>query len=141
MLKRFKNLLVTVLAFGLMTTPVMVPALVSADTPDISGNLCGGSSLSTSTSTNCTSGQATTAVQNILGTVINIFSLIVGIVAVIMIIVGGLKYITSGGDSCNISSAKNTIIFAIVGLVIVALAQVLVHFVLAKTTAAIPAGS
>jgi hypothetical protein len=55
-------------------------------------------------------------------------------VAVIMIIVGGLKYITSGGDSNNVSSAKSTIIYAIIGLVVVALAQFIVQFVLNKVT-------
>ena len=49
-----------------------------------------------------------------------------------MIIVGGLRYITSGGESSNISGAKTTIIYALVGLVIVALAQFIVHFVLNK---------
>ena len=59
---------------------------------------------------------------------------IVGVVAVIMIIVGGLKYITSGGDSGNISGAKNTILYAVIGLIFVALAQVIVRFVLARST-------
>jgi len=67
---------------------------------------------------------------------INIFSVIVGVVAVIMIIFGGFRYITSGGDSGNISSAKQTIIFAIVGLVVVALAQIIVRFVLSRATGA-----
>jgi len=75
-------------------------------------------------------GEGTERIQNIVKMVINIFSVIVGIVAVIMIIWGGFKYITSGGDSGNITSAKNTIIYAIIGLVIVALAQFFVQFVL-----------
>jgi hypothetical protein len=58
----------------------------------------------------------------------------VGIIAVLMIIIGGFKYITSGGESSNISGAKNTIIYAIIGLVIVALAQIIVHFVVNKVT-------
>lgn len=62
--------------------------------------------------------------------VVNIFSLIVGIVAVIMIIVGGFKYVTSNGDSSQITSAKNTIIYAIVGLLVVAVSQAIVRFVL-----------
>ena len=73
-------------------------------------------------------------VNNIIRLVINIFSLIVGVISVIMIIIGGLKYITSGGDSANVSGAKNTILYAIIGLVVVALAQVIVRFVLEKTT-------
>ena len=58
--------------------------------------------------------------------------MIVGVVAVIMIIIGGLKYITSSGDSNNVSSAKNTILYAIIGLVVVVLAQVIVRFVVTK---------
>lgn len=74
------------------------------------------------------------SLNNLITNIVNILSVIVGIVAVIMIILGGFKYITSGGDSGNITSAKNTIVYAIVGLIIVALAQVIVRFVLAKTT-------
>jgi hypothetical protein len=71
---------------------------------------------------------------NIITTVVNIISIIVGVVAVIMIIWGGLKYITSGGESGKITSAKNTIIYALIGLVVVALAQFIVRFVLSKAT-------
>lgn len=66
-------------------------------------------------------------------TAVNVLSLIVGIIAVIMIIYGGLRYITSGGDSGNVGNAKNTLLYAIIGLVIVALAQLIVHFVLNAT--------
>ncbi len=71
-------------------------------------------------------------VNDIIRLVINIFSLIVGVISVIMIIIGGLKYITSGGDSSNVSGAKNTILYAVIGLIVVALAQVIVRFVLQK---------
>ena len=69
-------------------------------------------------------------VNNLVGKIINIFSVVVGIVAVIMIIVGGFKFITSGGDSGKVTSARNTIVYAIIGLVVVALAQVIVKYVL-----------
>jgi hypothetical protein len=49
-----------------------------------------------------------------------------------MIIVGGLRYVTSGGSDASVTGAKNTILYAVIGLVIVALAQVLVHFVLSN---------
>jgi len=62
--------------------------------------------------------------------IINVLSLTVGIVAVIMIIVAGFKYITSGGDTNKVTSAKNALIYAIVGLIIVALAQFIVRVVL-----------
>ena len=71
-------------------------------------------------------------IASVLRSVISLFSLVVGFVSVIMIMVGGFKYVTSSGDSNSISSAKNTIIYALVGLAVVALAQFIVRFVLAK---------
>ncbi len=94
-----------------------------------------GSNLNADINGGCDPGDTSTGtqkIQDIVTLIVNIFSVIVGIVAVIMIIWGGFKYITSGGDSGNITSAKNTIIYAIIGLVIVALAQFLVQFVLDK---------
>lgn len=65
---------------------------------------------------------------------INIFSVIVGVAAVIMIMIGGFKYVTSNGDSNSVNSAKNTILYAIVGLIVVALAQTIVQFTLRRAT-------
>ena len=67
---------------------------------------------------------------SIVKVIINVLSLAVGIVAVIMIIVAGFKYITSGGDTSKVTSAKNALIYAIIGLIIVALAQFIVRVVL-----------
>lgn len=69
-------------------------------------------------------------VYDLVEDIINIFSIVVGVISVIMIIIGGLKYITSAGDSNNVTSAKNTILYAIIGLVVVAFAQIIVLFVL-----------
>lgn len=55
---------------------------------------------------------------------------IVGIVAVIMLIIGGIKYVVSGGDSKKVTDAKNTILYAIIGLVIAFLAFAIVNFVI-----------
>ena len=68
-----------------------------------------------------------------VATVINVLSAVVGVLAVIMIIVGGLRYITSAGNPEGAKTARNTILYAIIGLVIVALAQLIVHFVLNKS--------
>ncbi len=72
-------------------------------------------------------------VDSTLELVINGFSLVIGIAAVIMIMIGGLKYVMSSGDSNSINGAKNTILYAIIGLVVVALAQIVVKFVLGNT--------
>lgn len=83
----------------------------------------------------CPTGTAETKTFNtIITEIINLISVIVAVIAVIMIVIAGFRYITSGGSSDKISSAKSTLLYAIIGLIIVALAQVIVRFVLAKTT-------
>lgn len=134
MIRKYKNYIAVLLAAMALAVPVLVPVGVSAqgESPEIEGGLCGGVELQFADA-DCPAGESTTRLNSIIKTVINILSLVVGVVAVIMIIFGGLKYITSGGDSSNVSSAKNTIIYAIVGLVVVALAQFIVRFVLDKS--------
>lgn len=56
--------------------------------------------------------------------------LIVGLISVIMLVYGGLRYILSGGDSKKVTDAKNTILYAIIGLIISLLAYAIVKFVL-----------
>lgn len=55
---------------------------------------------------------------------------IVGILAVIMLIIGGIRYIVSGGDSKKVTDAKNTILYAIIGLIVCFLAFAIVNFVI-----------
>lgn len=73
-------------------------------------------------------------VDNILATIVSIMSIIVGAVAIIMIIISGLRYITAAGDSGKVTSAKNTLIYALIGVAVAALAQFLVHFVFTVST-------
>lgn len=118
-------------AAGFMLVPAV--AMAQGTPPSVNGGLCAGASGTVDPNAadcNVDQGAATETVQNIVTKVINIFSWVVGIVSVIMIIFGGFKYITSGGDAGGVTGAKNTILYAIVGLVIVALAQVIVKFVI-----------
>ncbi len=62
--------------------------------------------------------------------IINALLFIIGALAVIMIIVGGIRYVTSGGDSNAATSARNTIMYAVVGLLIAAIAYAIVNFVI-----------
>ena len=55
---------------------------------------------------------------------------IVGVVAVIMLIIGGIRYVISGGDSKKVTDAKNTVLYAIIGLVIAVFAYAIVNFVI-----------
>ena len=61
---------------------------------------------------------------------VNIMLLAIGILAVIMIIWGGIRYVLSGGDSGAVSSAKKTILYAVVGLIVAILAYAIVNFVI-----------
>ena len=61
--------------------------------------------------------------------VINVLLFIIGVVSVIMIIIGGIKYTLSNGDSSAITSAKNTIMYAVIGLVVALLAYAIINFV------------
>lgn len=60
----------------------------------------------------------------------NVVLYIVGVIAVIMLIIGGIKYVVSGGDAKKVTDAKNTVLYAIIGLVIAFLAFAIVNFVI-----------
>jgi hypothetical protein len=103
----------------------------------INNGLCAGSNLQiTDNPGQCriAGSDATTKINRIVHTIVNLLSALVGIVAVIMIIIGGFRYITSGGNDTSVTAAKNTILYAIIGLVVVALAQIIVRFTLSKLT-------
>lgn len=73
-------------------------------------------------------------VNTLVQTGIGILSFIIGIISVIMIIVGGIRYVVSNGEAAKIKSAKDTILYAIVGLVVSLLAYVIVNFVVGQFT-------
>ena len=118
--------LLLLVGFGSAT---LATASASADSPKavVCSTLGGG--------TDC-SGTPTNGIslKQVVGAVVNILSLIVGIAAVITIIIAGLRMITANGDSSNIATARTAIIYAIIGLVVAAMAQFIVQFVLHKIT-------
>ena len=130
MINKIKIFLVILASFSLFAIPV------AASATNIGSSLACGANLSSDTAgAGCatTGGTTTTgSISTIINDVITIFSWIVGSISVIMVIYGGFRYVTSGGNDQSVSGAKNTIVYALIGLVIVALAQVIVHFVLAK---------
>lgn len=138
MLKKLKMNLLQLSALALVFSFAAPGVVAAQESANIGGSLCSGAKnlqLSTEGSDEeCADDDPSDKVNNLITQIINIVSVIVGIVAVLMIIYGGFKYITSGGDSGNITTAKNTILYAIIGLVIVALAQFIVRFVLSKAT-------
>lgn len=79
---------------------------------------------------NSTSANPLFGPKGVFTVIINIFSWVVGITATLMIVIAGFMYMTSGGDPQKTNQAKDTILFAIIGLIIVAVCQTLVFFVI-----------
>lgn len=136
MISKIKLLIPSVLLYALIIVALFAPGKVhAAPTDPTSQNACIGVDLKLGGT--CDQGklsESESKMNKLVATIINLFSVIVGIVAVIMIIFAGFKYITAGGDSNSVSQAKTTLIYAIVGLIIAALAQVIARFVLFKAT-------
>jgi hypothetical protein len=116
---------------GLMLAPSVAGAA------SFTGDACAGVNALDGTAGSACSKTSSSALSRIIRVVLNVLSVIVGVAAVIVVILGGFKFITSNGDSAGIAAARNTILYAVVGLVIVASAQVIVHFVLSSSTTAI----
>ena len=67
-------------------------------------------------------------IGQLIASIISILSWVVGIAAVIVIILSALKFITSGGSSEKTTEARRTLMYALVGLLVAALAQLIIHF-------------
>ena len=71
----------------------------------------------------------TTTLEEQIKTITNILLFVIGAIAVIAIIIGGIRYVTSNGDSGATKSAKDTVLYAVIGLVVAILAFAIVNFV------------
>jgi hypothetical protein len=124
-----KKLLVMLAVVASLLSPLALsPALVSANfsSSEAKNQACSGIN-------GCTSASS---LDKVIKAALNILSAVAGIAAVIMIVVAGFKYITSGGDGGKVSSAKTTLVYAIVGIIIVAMSQFIAQFVIQKSTMA-----
>jgi len=119
--------LVLVPAIALGVSAVAPTAVAAVDCTDPSNNL------SIDTGANCAKGNGQS--ENLFGQggifqkVTNILLFLVGAISVIMLIIGGIRYVVSGGDQAAVTAAKNTILYAIVGIVVAFLAFAAVSFV------------
>lgn len=131
MIKKIKTILaMLVVNFGFMVSMNAPLALAqSVNTTPVS---CGSQGDITGTCT-VDAANADSRVNTLVKNAIRIFQVIVGLISVFMVILGGLKYITSGGDSSKVGEAKNAILYAVIGLVIVGIAQIIVQFALNRT--------
>lgn len=116
--------------FMLFTFAVAVQPVGATDV--FKGACDQGGTKSSSACSDQTTKNPLTGNNGVLRRVTRIVAVITGSVAVIMVLVGGIMYITSGGDPGKVSTAKNTVVYAAVGLVIIVLAQALIAFIISK---------
>jgi hypothetical protein len=135
-MKQLKTLIISVLAItGLIgTIAVVAPEAVYAASATSTVCEAIGSGAGCSDPTAAGGGNRGSNLFTAVRLVTNILSIVVGLVAVIMIVIGGFKYITSSGDTGKTASAKGTIIYALIGLFIVGVAQLIVNLVLREST-------
>ncbi len=94
---------------------------------------CNGLDQVTGTTQSCGNNTGQKGVSSVANDIVKIISYIAGILAVIMIIVAGIRYTTSGGDAGSVSSAKTALVYALIGVAVASLAQLLIHLVLSNT--------
>lgn len=119
-MKKFKVALLSLVALtGVMTTTVVLPQYAGASAKS-----------QIQSGVNSVNDGSSTDLGGLLRTVVNILLFLLGAIAVIMIVVGGIRYTTSNGDSSSLKSARDTILYSVVGLVVALLAYAIVNFVL-----------
>jgi len=134
-MRRILSTLMLVLALGGMLA-VSSASNVYAASCGSSGNpltcACGTAGASGSTACSATTNDPVTGPNGVIEKVTVLLALISGIVAVIIIVIAGLQFVVSGGDSQKIANARNAIIGAVVGLLIIAAAAGIITFVVGK---------
>jgi len=124
------------LSQGILLVPAMVLGLSFVAAP-VAGAECANGELTINCGASSAQGTNTPASlfgdgsnQGLFKTIVNVMLFLVGAVAVIMLIIGGVRYVVSGGDQNNVTAAKNTILYAIIGIIVAVLAFAVVNFVL-----------
>jgi len=75
-------------------------------------------------------GSKDTDAKQVIQSIVNLLMFITGAVAVIMIVIGGIKYVTSAGEASQAKSAKDTILYAVIGLIVAIVAYAVVTFII-----------
>lgn len=133
-MKSIRTMLAGVLAVPIMTLGISAAGVVSQPVFAVNFNtgVAGGASSAQGT------GQPSDLFGNggIFQKITNIALYLIGAISVLMLIYGGIRYTISGGDSKNVTAAKNTILYAIVGIIVAILAFAIVNFVITSLTPA-----
>ncbi len=107
-----KKVLATTAAVGLIAIPMIASAQGFAPVTPFEGTSTG------------------TLIQAITN-IVNALLTLAAVIAAIFVIIGGVRYITAQGDEDAVAAAKNTVIYAVIGIVVIALSAVVVNFIIA----------
>ena len=131
MFRRLKTLFIAVALIGCIA-PAVVSTTAAAQEVDVFKQACDSTPDATKTSEVCTTTGADTitGANGVLAKATRLISYLAGIAAIILLVIAGIQYITSQGDAGGVSAAKQTLIYALVGLFVVVVAQSIVVFVL-----------
>ncbi len=124
-MKNFKLILASFAFVVLSATAILVPEAPVGAVNALEG-ACATSGDATNPICNSTEDDAT----NLIEVLVNTLLFLIGTLSVVMLIWGGIRYTTSAGNAASVTAAKNTIMYAIIGLVIAFLAYAIVFWVL-----------
>ncbi|MGZ6005342.1 MAG: hypothetical protein ACXWLH_04295 [Candidatus Saccharimonadales bacterium] len=132
MIKRL--VIISILVFGLLgvSTVTSSSRAFATDLIDPGTTTCAGSAAK---SAPCTGGSVTNPLlgpNGFLSKITNIIAYIAGAAAVIVILVSGVRFITSGGDSGKVATARNGIIYALIGIVVIVSARIIIIYVVTQ---------
>ena len=116
-------LLVPILALGLsLVVPAVAPVAVNAANSTIANgaNSAKGDGQQSNLDGN----------TGVFKTISDVMLYIIGAISVIMLIIGGIRYVVSAGEQAAVTSAKNTILYSIVGIIVAIVAYAVVNFVI-----------
>lgn len=128
MIQKIKSTLLTGLAvLGIASAPLLVVGQPVYADPGSDGSA---SSKMSEGLDKAGGSQNKTTLEDQIKTITNVLLFLLGAIAVIMIIVGGIRYVISNGEASSIKSAKDTILYAVIGLIVAILAFAIVNFVI-----------
>ena len=128
---------IKIMLAGILAVPIMALGLSFAGTVSQSVSAV---DFNTGASGGASSAQGSSQPSDLFGNggifqkITNIALYLIGAISVLMLIYGGIRYTISGGDSKNVTAAKNTILYAIVGIIVAILAFAIVNFVITSLT-------
>jgi hypothetical protein len=130
MFKKLSKYFVAISTLVTMSAAVAPATTFASCTSNIANSIQQGVN-STGANASCgDKGSLTGGINNVAKTITTDFSILIGVISVIMIIYAGFKYVTSGGSSDNANSARNILMYAVIGLIITVIAQLIVHLVI-----------